>query len=278
MSLQEKYIKIAGAFVEPYKKDTNIVGAVLGGGVSRGTGDVYSEIDIYFFVKGAKKSKNLPPRLPGIGGDINVNGVWFEFKIKEFEKERKREWGMVDKWDGKDVKILFDRNNKVRNLFKEKCTWKKGEKKSLSDEFRFKGNWLIALAEKFDKRGDLRHAHMLLNECLDSYVNAYFLLNNEFVPFYKWKYYYFNKLKKPNEKVRKKIYEAYKIKDYGSRDLWRRINLIKNHVIQGDLKEETWAPHKQKLENVKNFTKSLKEGVKYSDPFKDNKLGGSRMK
>ncbi len=269
MELQERYFDIAKSFIEQYKKDKNIIGITLNGGVSRGTGDIYSEIDIYFYLKNKNKS-TLPPRIKGIGGDIAVNEVWFEFKVFEFEKEKEREWDLVSRWDANNCKILFERERRISNLLKEKVIFQLGEKNKLLNEFGFKANWCIQLAEVFEYRKDIKHAHLMINESLGALVDYYFILNGQFVPHYKWKYYYFSKLKKPDFKVKNLIFDLFIIREYSKVELYRRINTIKKEIFVKNLKMEEDHPHKQNLEKVDNFISSLKDGILFSNPFGDD--------
>jgi hypothetical protein len=267
MDLQKEYLKIARAFVEPWKKDNNVVGVSLGGGVSRGTGDEFSEIDVYFYVKDKKKSK-LPPKIKGIGNDINVNGVWFEFKICEIGEERKKVWGMVDRWEGTSYKILFERREILTKLYRDKVKFEKGEREKLLKEFSGKAGWCLQLADLFgEARKDLFNAHMLLNESIDSFVDYYFISRGKFIPHYKWKHYYFQGLEGVSSRAKRAIFAAYRIKDYSLEELRRRLAIIKKEIIFGDLGEDYFGYHAQDLGAVKNFVASLKRGIKYENPF-----------
>jgi hypothetical protein len=266
MKLQEKYLEIVRAYIAPYTKDKNVVGITLNGGVSRGTGDIYSEIDIYFFVID-KSRTNFPPKIKEIGNDIAINGVWFEVKVFEIAEEKKREWGMVDRWDAVNGKLLYDTDGKVRKLLREKTVFRKGERKKLLSEYGFLANWCIQLAEVFDHRGDLRQAHLLVNESLDAVINNYFVLAKEFIPYFKWKIYYFQKLKKPSKEIKELIFDLYRIKDYSRKELYRRMNLVRDKILLGDLKQTPDWPYKQKLDKIDSFVDSLKEEIRYSNPF-----------
>jgi hypothetical protein len=263
MKLQKEYVRIARVFAKRFEKDKNVVGIVLGGGISRNRGDENSEIDIYFYLDG-KKRKDFPPE-----GDINVNGVWFEFKYRDISEERKREWRMVDRWEFKTAKVLFERGGVVSKLYKDKVRFRTGERKKLLGEIGFMADWSLQLAEVFESRGNLRHAHMMVSESLNNFIDFYFILNGEFVPYFKWKWYYFQKLRKPSKRVKDVIFDTYRIRNYSSKELWRRIKVIKREIIKKDLKYPPDKPHGQDLKKVKDFVNSLKEGVKYENPWKD---------
>jgi hypothetical protein len=265
MNLQKQYLKMARAFVEPYKGNENVVGITLSGGISRGTGDIYSEIDINFYVRDVKKKKDLPSV-----GDINVNGVWFEFKIYSYREEVEQDWNMVHRWDAQYARILFDRKGLIRKLFDKKIKFRRGEKEKMIREYGDKTAWCVQLAEMFVKRKDLVHSHLLLNEALDSYIAYYFIKNRQFIPHYKWRVYYFRRLKKPSANVRKVILDLYRIRSFSKEELKTRIRKLKKFVIIGDLKAEHWIYHSQNKVAIKNFVESLKRGVKYSDPFVDD--------
>ena len=175
MTIQQQYLKIVKEYTERFKKDPNVVGITLNGGFARGTGDIFSEIDINFYVKSLKKAKGFPPKIPGIETDIEINGVWFDIKVLELDRERKENWDMSKRWDFANCKILFEKNKAITSVKKKKATLSKKEKNKLSFEYRFMGHWCIALAETFVKRKNIKHSHMLINEALNSFIDYYFI-------------------------------------------------------------------------------------------------------
>ncbi len=266
--MNSEYTELAKSFIAKYKKERKVRGIVMAGGVSRGTGDIYSEIDVYFFVKNKKRfrySKELDR------GDVNINGVWFDLHVKDIDEAFNEEWNMDSKWDSQSWIILFQRNNIITKLKKDKAKMKIKERKQLLKNYSFQGSWCLQLAELFIKRQDLLNAHLLVNYSIDFFVNYYFILNNLWVPFYKWKYYYFQKLKKPSKEIKRTIFEALRIANYSEKELWRRIKRIKAKIIRDDMKaKDFWHPHKQDINAVNNFKNSIKQGVVFSSPFKEN--------
>lgn len=264
---QNKYLEITEEFIKPYKKDPNVVGITLNGGVSRGTGDEFSEIDIHFFVKNEQK-KNLPPKWPGTGNDIGINGVWFDIYLANYKEYLKKDLGMAERWDLANSKILFDRGNKIKNLITKKAKWKKGEREELLEgDLGSSKFWCFSLARTFISRGDLINAHMLLNESLNLFVDYYFVSSNEFIPHFKWKYYYFQKLKQPSDKIKKTILKAYLIKEFSLKDLKRRFSIMKGILIRNI--HEPLA--KQNRKAINRFKQNLKEGIFFHHPFDNNK-------
>ncbi|MBS3084019.1 hypothetical protein J4423_04405 [Candidatus Pacearchaeota archaeon] len=261
MEIQERYIEIAKEFAKRYQNDSNIIGITLSGGIARGTGDIYSEIDINFYVKDIK-DKNLPPER-----DILVNGVWFDFKIRSFDNEVKKEWSMVDKWDTKNSLILFDRNGSLKDLIAIKTTLSPREIGKLCEEYTNKLKWSVLLAEVFDKRKDLKNAHFMINESVDAFVSYYFIKNNQFVPYFKWKYYYFQKLKIPSNKIKKKLLELILIKDYSKKELIRRIDKIRE-IISLEFRRKYLEHHMhQNITKLNEFIPSIKNGINYKKPW-----------
>ncbi|MFH1607642.1 MAG: hypothetical protein ABIA78_00760 [archaeon] len=262
-NLGKKYMEIIKIFTESFKKDPNIIGITLNGSIPRGTGDKYSEIDIDFYVK-SKKAQNLPPK-----NDINVNGVWFDFAIKELKEEGRENWSMQKRWDCKHSKILFEKNKAITNLFRKKVKFYDGEKEKIGYELKIKTYWCISLAEMFVERGDIVNAHLLINESLNSFVDYYFLKNNEFIPHYKWRYYYFQKLGKPSKQFKRKILDCYLIKNYSKKELYRRIKLLERATVKEGLKEKFYPYWSQDLNAMEKFSESFRKGIKYESPWED---------
>ena len=147
--LQEEYIKMAYAFSKKFKDDSNILGITLNGGVARGTGDEFSEIDLHFYVKN-KKSKKLPPT-----ADITINGVWFDISIYQINKDMKEKWSMNKRWDASFAQILWQKNKVITKLYSKRLTFEKEEKNKLMNEALFKAGWCYQLAEMFNERGEI---------------------------------------------------------------------------------------------------------------------------
>jgi len=266
MKLQKEYIEIAKAYANLFKEDPNVIGVTLNGGVSRGTGDEFSEIDLHFYVKDKNKTKNLPPRMPTIGNDVAINGVWFDIYVKEIEKYKKKILGMSEKWDLANAKIIFDKKNQIKNLIKKKTTLSKDEKIDIEEDYGFGSEWCLQLAEIFVNRGDLRNAHMLIINSLDYFVNYYFYLNKKLIPHFKWKYYYFQKLRRPSKKIKDFIFENLRIKNYSKKEALRKIRDIRK-ILNKELERKDDCVHEQDINAIKNFKLSLKKGLSYSNPF-----------
>ena len=260
-TLQKTYIAIAKAFAEKFKADTNVQGITLNGGVARGTGDEFSEIDLYFYVFD-KESKNLPPEL-----DITINGVWFDIAIYEIKKELKESWSMDKRWDASFAKILWQRKKILSNLLKQKVKFEKEESEKLMKEACFKAGWCCQLAELFINRKELKHSHLLINESLNLFVDYYFLKGEQFIPHYKWKDYYFERLSRVSKNLKNAIFDAYKIKNYSQKELIRRIKIIKEEIIKKDMKEEYFEYHNQDLKRVEEFISSIKKKIVYGSPW-----------
>jgi len=261
MDLQKRYLGIARALAKKFVDDKNVVGITLTGGVSRGTGDIYSEVDINFFVKDLKKSF-FPD-----DDDLNINGVWVEIKNFSIEESKKEKWSMYRRWDASYSKILFQRGSRITNLLKKKVRLGKNERKELMKEVLFESKWNSEMAHLFaNGRKDVRHAHMMLNFSIEKLVDYLFLKANELIPHFKWKHYYFRKLDKIPSEIRKKVYDASKIRDFSKKEFDKRLKVV-IEIFEGYLKEEFWKAHKQDLGKIKNFSKSLDNGIKYCKEF-----------
>lgn len=260
MNLQKKYIQIAKEFAKIYKEDSNIIEITLSGGIARGTGDIYSEIDLNFYVKN-QKDKNLPPEK-----DILINGVWFDFHIRNFEDESKKEWNMDYKWDSKNSIIIFDMDGSLKELISKNILLTAHHIKKLYAEYITRIKWSVLLAEIFDKRGDLRNAHIMINESVDAFVNYYFIKNKQFVPYFKWKYFYFQRLKIPSGNIKNNLLNLILIKNYSKNELLDRIKKIRK-VISKEFGKKYFTHIMQDTAKLNEFIPSLKNGINYKRPW-----------
>ncbi|MEK6792954.1 MAG: hypothetical protein AABX95_03990 [Nanoarchaeota archaeon] len=260
MDLQKRYLEIAKEFAKRYYNDINVVGITLSGGIARETGDVYSEIDLNFYVKD-REDKNLPPEK-----DILVNGVWFDFHIRDFDNEVKKEWSMVDKWDTKNSLIIFDRDGSLKKLIAQKTIFATIDIKKLYIEYIIRTKWSVQLAEIFDKRRDLKNAHIMINESVDAFVDYYFLKNKQFIPHFKWKYYYFQKLKIPSNNIKNKLLDLLLVKDYSRKELLKRVEKMKE-IISKEFRNKYFKHLMQDITKLNEFIPSLKNGINYKRPW-----------
>lgn len=260
MNLQKRYLEIAKEFAKRYYDDVNIIGITLSGGIARGTGDMYSEIDLNFYVKN-QKNKNLPPEK-----DILVNGVWFDFHIRNFDNEVKKEWSMVDKWDTKNSLIIFDRDGSLKKLIAQRIVLTTENINKLYTEYITRIKWSVLLAEIFDKRGDLKNAHIMINESIDAFVNYYFIKNKQFVPYFKWRYFYFQRLRIPSDDIKDKLFNLILIKNYSRKELLKRIEKTKE-IISDEFGNKYFKHLMQDITKLNEFIPSLKNGINYKRPW-----------
>jgi len=171
--------------IEEFKKLQDVVGIILDGGLSRGYGDRLSEIDVVIYL--SKQSyqyyqKNLTPISLGI---TMINNYLYDIKILDYEEELSKSWDSVALWDISYAKILYDPENKVKEMIDLKL--KRKPKISSASSFMFDSWWNFKLAtDIWINRADPLQGHYILNNAIKPLISALFIANNEYIPHDKW--------------------------------------------------------------------------------------------
>lgn len=172
-------------FLPSLKSIPGIIGITLNGGMSRGYADYLSEIDITLFLNSETYKEWMNSKSPITVGITKIKGILFDVKIVDYYSEKERIWNDTDLWDTSYAKVLFDPDQKITQLFKEKLS----EIQSMDkvEGMLFNCWWYFRLAgDIWIHRGDSLQGHMMLNEAVILLVKALFIINKEYIPHEKW--------------------------------------------------------------------------------------------
>ena len=234
----KEYSEIAKKYSKKISEYDGVIGVTIGGGIGRGHSDEFSDIDIFIFLD-SKTYRKWKMKSPIPEGDHHYEDYWIETEFFDYEEEKERVWGIEERWERKHHIILFDKNSKIKNLYKKKLIFGEKEKKKIYEHLSDKTGWYIAeLPNVWIKRGNIPQAHYVMNTGIDWIIEYIFLQNNYFTPWAKWKLYYAFLMDKLPKDFRKNILEAMKIKDYTKKDVLRRQKILIKILKQLDLYKE----------------------------------------
>jgi len=224
----EKFLCAAEIISKKISKIKGVVGVLATGGIGRGYCDDYSDLDLIVYVDD-KKVKQIEKYIAV--GYLRYKEIELDTPVESYQKalnhkSPSRYWSQVTRWDRENSQILFDTENRIKDLLKEKLVFPDWEQEKLLRKYRQEvEEHLIYNFEMWEKRGDLINLsdslirateHLVLwiyakNKKIQPYVPKwlFYHLENNFVPEAK----YFNIIKKPYLNSIKTIDQARKIRN-----------------------------------------------------------------
>lgn len=222
-----EFLSAARIISKKISKIEGVVGILATGGIGRGYCDDYSDLDLIVYVND-KKVKEIEKYIAV--GYIVYKGIGFDTPVESYQKTLNHKspskyWSQVMRWDRENSQILFDTDDRIRNLLKEKLVFPDWERKKLLEKHRCEVNeQLIYNFELWEKRGgpinladSLIRAtkHLILwiyakNKKFQPYIPKFLFyhLENNFVPESK----YLNTIKKVYLNPIKSVNQARKIR------------------------------------------------------------------
>ena len=218
------------------EKYGEVQGITLGGGLSRGYGDMLSEIDLNIYFD----EEMLPVWLRGEGplphGDYQGNPFHMDVSFLNLHKVKAEKWGLLQKWDASYQKVLLDKEGEVEKMLKEKDVFTAEEKKALAMRSYLDCTYFGDIVVKqWRLREDPLVAHQMVTKGIPALCRLLFLANDEYPPFEKWLVNYSYSLKWKPINWSNSLEKITLIQDLSHEELNRRRNLFM------ELYHEVWA-------------------------------------
>ena len=267
---ENRYKEILSAAKIITGKISKINGAIgiLGvGGLGRGYCDNYSDLDLIVFVDD-KKIKEIEKYI-AIGW-LRYKEIELDTPVESYQKALKQKspskyWSQRKRWDMENFQILFDTNNKIKDLLKKKLVFPDWEQKELLEKYRKEiDEQLNYNFRVWEKRGDLVNVANSLIKTAEAIVLWIYAKNKKFKPYIpKWLFYYlenklipeakyFNIIKKPYLTPIKTIKQAKRIREDLLR-LSKKIGIKFHYESLEELFERNRKNWKKASEKTKNY-------------------------
>lgn len=230
----KKHRQIAETLTSQIAQHKGVVGMLYIGGLARGFADKHSDIDVIALL--AEKDENLRKKLKQTGSDEQKRaGIDIDLEVHFFEDFKSRKWTELNKWDFSQAEIVYDPEDRVKHLFKEKLKVPKAFWLKRVVVFGEYLKWYCCpseddvgtMVEAWVDRGDILSAHYCLNYSIDLMIKIIFALNKEYVPPQKWRIHYSYGLKWLPQGYEKLLIDAIAIKSFTKRDFQRRIKAVR---------------------------------------------------
>jgi predicted nucleotidyltransferase len=207
----------AQQFAGGYKRK-GVAGIFFMGALARGYFDKYADIDIVIVARKSSKLRfdyRLPiPKYEGFELDAWVGCL---------EDMKKKSWSMDRRWSFSEAKIYYDPYGELRRLLKEKCRYRKRERRWLIMEGTVQSEWFAnRLPKVWVSRGDMLSAHAMFGYGVSYLLQAVFAINKRLIPYKKWDLNYSRKLPWLPDRFHEKLGEIYTMRDLTREEIDRR--------------------------------------------------------
>lgn len=198
-NISDILLKESQIYIEELKKLTEVIGIVVTGGIARGFADEFSDVDIEVFLHNKdyiKWEKNPPIELNRmINGKEIVEIEFFDYEDYLEPKNDEYNWTLANRWDKTYANIVYDPENKIKDLLSSKVMFRQNELERLLCRSHKYAYWYgFMVTESWIARGDIISAQISINYAVDNLIDYIYLSNKKYFPHMKWKYYYVKEL------------------------------------------------------------------------------------
>lgn len=262
-SVRKIHQRLAKEYSKELSKHRHIIGIVH---LDKNFVDKDDDIDMVVFTN---IDKNV--RLPK--GEHISKGFDFDLSVLYYPYVKKIKWVQEAKSAFKNVTILYDTNDKIKNILKNKLIFTGKEQRDtiianifrliwcgIYDNHRWKDYKIPYYSyDVWVKRGDLLTAHLLIDYALGMLLNILYAYNKEFIPNERWKLHGSYKLKWLPKNFKKRIKEVIATGRISKDDFHKRYKIFRS------LLEETIDKiEKEKILPKNMYHYYLKSGFDYS--------------
>lgn len=190
----KEFLFAAKTITKKISKIKGVVGILATGCIGRGYCDNYSDLDLIIYADD-NKVKDIKKYIAV--GWLAYKGIELDTPVKSYQKalshkSPSRYWSQVMRWDRENSKILFDPDDKIKSLLKEKLVFPDCEQKKLLKKYC----WEIELHlkhyfEMWGKRGDTINFAETLIRATENIILWIYAKNKKFQPYVpKWLFYH----------------------------------------------------------------------------------------
>jgi hypothetical protein len=227
-NLSKKLLQGTQQYIDEIKTFPEVIGILITGGLARGFTDQFSDIDIELFLNKkdfGKWERKSPIELNRKLYNNDVEIEFFNFDEHNDENNDNSIWTMENRWDKSHSKLVYDPNGKVQKLLKSKVIFRRNELKNSIKRAHTYAYWFgNMIAESWLERGDILSASSSINIAMDNLINFLFLINGEFIPHKKWKFFYVKELSSLPMDFSEKFNKIYLAKTDTAENIKDRIN------------------------------------------------------
>jgi predicted nucleotidyltransferase len=191
---QDEFLQAAKVVSKKISTIEGVVGILATGGIARGYCDDYSDLDLIVYANEEKVVE--------IGDYIAVGwlmhkNIGLDTPVESYEKALQADspsdyWSQVVRWDRQNSILLFDSENRIRNLLRSKLVFPEWERQQLQKEYAEKvEEYLVYSFGMWERRGAMVNLADLLITSTKYLIQWIYARNGKFQPHLpKWLFYY----------------------------------------------------------------------------------------
>lgn len=209
----DEFLVAAKSIAKKISTIEGVVGILATGGIGRGFCDDLSDLDLIIYAD-KKYFKSIEKyiavgylRYKEIELDTPVENYQYEYN----QKSPSSHWTQALRWDRENSIILFDTDDRIKNLLKEKLIFPNEERKQLLKKYEATVNdYLIYHFLAWKKRGYPFHLAYTLNKAAENLIYWIYAKNIKFQPYTpKWIFYHLENNSIPESKYKKEIFNIF---------------------------------------------------------------------
>ncbi len=212
-NLYRTFLKAGTIISKKIAELDGVVGILGTGSIGRKFGDKYSDLDLYVYAHG-EAVRHLD-KLVSIGW-ISFKGMEYDILVDSYEKVHKAKspsgyWSQLRRWDLQNSQILYDSDNRIKNLLSEKLIYPDWEQKKLLKKYQMDvQEQLVFFPEMWAGRGKLYNVIDALTRAVHSIVLWIYAKNKAFEPYIpKWLFFHLENRNVPEAKYLETLVKIY---------------------------------------------------------------------
>ena len=191
---RDEFLRAAEAVSERISTIEGVVGILATGGIARGYCDDYSDLDLIVYAHEEKVAEIAD--YVAVGWLMHKN-IGLDTPVESYEKALQADspseyWSQVMRWDRQNSILLFDSENRIKDLLKSKIVFPEQERQQLEKDYSEKvEEYLVYSFEMWEKRGSVVNLADLLITSTKYLILWIYAKNGKFQPYLpKWLFYY----------------------------------------------------------------------------------------
>jgi len=190
-----------------------VVGILATGGIGRGYCDDYSDLDLIVYTDHSKVRE--VDKYIAVGWlrykEIDLDTPVESYQKALNQKSPSRYWSQVMRWDRQNSRLLFDTDDRIANLLKEKLIFPDSEQKKLLKAYRESVDEHLNYNFKlWEMRGSVINLADSLIRAVEHIILWIYAKNKKFQPYIpKWQFYHLENNSMPEARYFSTLKKAY---------------------------------------------------------------------
>lgn len=211
--LSHRFNHAAKIVAEKISHIEGVVGIVAAGGIGRGHSDEFSDLDMFVYAE-SDKAREIGKYIAV--GQISYRGISYDIPVESYQHALRRKvpssyWNQIIRWTLENSRIMYDTDERIKRMLKDKIIFPESERKKMMDEYRHEADEMINyIYPTWRRRGQVYHLAGLLRKIAECLILWIYSDNRKFQPYLnKWLFYHLENGAVPEAKYLRQFKKAY---------------------------------------------------------------------